>query len=447
MESTHSYLFFQNGTNDIANNDERNAIRQAFQFWADAGDLAFLEVCNAASADLIIAWETGAHGDGAAFDGQNGVLAHAFAPPPLGGIFSGDVHFDEDEDWVDQIRGNSSQPIDLVTTAAHEIGHSLGLDHTQVPNSLMNAAYNGSHRFLGSDDILGIQNLYGSRGAGTLVTGNYLLCSSGSYMLQSVPPGTSVSWSVSPSNLFASATSGNGSVANLSANSGVSGLATITYTIQGSCGNATAVRFIWVGLPNIITMKLDGNNIYPYSPYNLCLYNSYNLLASYDGQVSSVNWSLQNNSSGASISSSSLNGATISSGSSQGSFVLKVSPSNACGSVDRFYVFNANPCGYFFYTVFPNPARDLLTVQFEDAKEEKNFPESFELIQETAYGTVLPLRKLDTKDEATQKKLKSSKNFTFDVKDLPRGRYILRVTKEKENEDRLKIDNIRVVLE
>jgi len=45
---------FQNGTGDIAANDEHNAIRQAFQIWADYGNLNFTEVTN--NADIIILW-------------------------------------------------------------------------------------------------------------------------------------------------------------------------------------------------------------------------------------------------------------------------------------------------------------------------------------------------------------------------------------------------------
>ena len=47
--------------------------------------------------------------------------------------------------------------------AAHEVGHSLGLDHSEDPNSLMNAYYGNfeSEASLRPDDINGIQRIYG----------------------------------------------------------------------------------------------------------------------------------------------------------------------------------------------------------------------------------------------------------------------------------------------
>ena len=64
-----------------------------------------------------------AHGDREPFDGEGGVLAHTFYP-----LHGGDVHFDEEEDWV-QVQGFWSRGTHFGLVAAHEIGHALGLEH------------------------------------------------------------------------------------------------------------------------------------------------------------------------------------------------------------------------------------------------------------------------------------------------------------------------------
>ena len=103
---------------------------------------------------LVCRFERRAHGHDDPFDGEGGTLAHAFFP-----VYGGDVHFDDDEDWtVDTPRGTS-----LLMTASHELGHSLGLSHSDVRSALMAPFYRGFEEniSLDPDDIAGIQALYG----------------------------------------------------------------------------------------------------------------------------------------------------------------------------------------------------------------------------------------------------------------------------------------------
>jgi hypothetical protein len=148
--------FFVNGTEKLAGDSERDLVREAFRFWAVQTPLTFTEVGNSNEADILVRWAEGNHGDGDPFDGPGDVLAHASYPNPYQER-QAILHFDDSERWVD----SASQDVDLLTVAAHEIGHNLGLDHSDDPNALMYPAYTGPHRFLGQDDVAGAQSLYG----------------------------------------------------------------------------------------------------------------------------------------------------------------------------------------------------------------------------------------------------------------------------------------------
>ncbi|HET6597126.1 MAG TPA: M10 family metallopeptidase domain-containing protein [Anaerolineales bacterium] len=146
---------FINGTNQIQGDTERDLIRRAFTLWAEQTDLTFTETASNA-ADIVIGWAVGDHGDGDPFDGPGDVLAHASFPNPYDNsqVF---LHFDDDERWVD----SDARNVDLLTVAAHEIGHTLGLAHSNDPDALMFPSYSRPRRFLSEDDIAGVQSLYG----------------------------------------------------------------------------------------------------------------------------------------------------------------------------------------------------------------------------------------------------------------------------------------------
>jgi hypothetical protein len=153
---TNISYFFINGTQKISGDDEFQIVRDAFALWSSQTALTFTEVSSRQQADILIGWAEGDHGDGDSFDGPGDVLAHASFPNPYQArqVF---LHFDDSERWVN----SETQNVDLLTVAAHEIGHTLGLGHSDDPNALMYPSYSGPHRFLGRDDIAGVQSLYG----------------------------------------------------------------------------------------------------------------------------------------------------------------------------------------------------------------------------------------------------------------------------------------------
>lgn len=151
---------FVNGTSQLPGDTEQDAIKRAFDLWAAQTPLTFTKVADTSTADIVIGWYTGDHGDGDPFDGPGDVLAHSTFPNPYdkSQVF---LHFDDDEHWVD----SDSQDIDLETVAAHEIGHTLGLAHSNNPSALMYPSYGGVHRYLDPDDVAGAQSIYGASSA------------------------------------------------------------------------------------------------------------------------------------------------------------------------------------------------------------------------------------------------------------------------------------------
>ncbi|KAK3223237.1 hypothetical protein Dsin_010262 [Dipteronia sinensis] len=135
--------------------------RRTLSRWSTVTQLNFTQSESYRTADIRIAFASGDHGDGEPFDGVLGTLAHAFSPP------SGFFHLDNDENWVIEGVTNpltTMSAVDLESVAVHEIGHLLGLGHSSVEESIMFPTISSGTRKveLASDDIEGIQTLYGS---------------------------------------------------------------------------------------------------------------------------------------------------------------------------------------------------------------------------------------------------------------------------------------------
>ncbi|XP_049307228.1 matrix metalloproteinase-14 isoform X1 [Bactrocera dorsalis] len=149
----------------LKRNDVDAEIARAFSVWSDFTDLSFTPKASG-PVHIEIKFVESEHGDGDAFDGVGGTLAHAFFP-----VFGGDAHFDDAELWtIGSPRGTN-----LFQVAAHEFGHSLGLSHSDVRSALMAPFYRGFDPVfkLDSDDVLAIQALYGKKTVGVADRGGF----------------------------------------------------------------------------------------------------------------------------------------------------------------------------------------------------------------------------------------------------------------------------------
>ncbi|KAL2242973.1 UNVERIFIED_CONTAM: Metalloendoproteinase 1 [Sesamum indicum] len=132
--------------------DVTNSILHATQIWASVSPFTFSYTPDYDQADIKISFQNRDHGDGNPFDGPGGILAHAYAPS------DGRLHFDGDERWVD---GVTPGAFDLQTVGLHELGHVLGLGHSNDTGAVMYPYIgDGLRKVLGQDDINGIKALY-----------------------------------------------------------------------------------------------------------------------------------------------------------------------------------------------------------------------------------------------------------------------------------------------
>jgi len=150
-----SFGFASNFTlNGLSSSQYRALFTAALQTWADHAPIVFQEVeveGKGRDVDILVQVDN--------IDGKQGTLAEAYFP-----LF-GDITFDGDEEWTEGV---------FLETALHELGHSLGLAHEDDVDAILNSelAYrfvDDLDPFLFSDDIKGIQRLYGA-GNGAVVT-------------------------------------------------------------------------------------------------------------------------------------------------------------------------------------------------------------------------------------------------------------------------------------
>jgi hypothetical protein len=152
----------------LATNEMKELAQKAFDQWESVSNLKFNY--NSVKPDILISFSNTLfqhnHNSrcqkgicSSSFDGKGNVLAHGFFPNNnecLG------IHFDKSENWYFGESGNTpDDQTNFYTVLLHEIGHTLGIEHSANNNSIMYAYYKGDIDKLTQDDMWAIQYLYG----------------------------------------------------------------------------------------------------------------------------------------------------------------------------------------------------------------------------------------------------------------------------------------------
>ncbi len=131
--------------------------RRALDEWSRVAAVRFTESSlRTAARNLDLSFVTGDHGDPYPFLNGTTVLAHSYYPaPPNPEPVAGDIHMNDA--WTWSVGGQW----DLYSVLLHELGHALGIGHTDDPNSVMYPYYQKASG-LKAPDIDSILQIYAS---------------------------------------------------------------------------------------------------------------------------------------------------------------------------------------------------------------------------------------------------------------------------------------------
>lgn len=242
----------------------------------------------------------------------------------------------------------------------------------------MLANYTGSHRFLGSDDIAGIQNLYGVVQTSNIpISGPFTVCSYGAtFGISNLPPVDSIIWGAGPYLTVYSGQNTNSPIIKATGN----GSSWVQARLVTACGSITLPRKeVWAGVPDFPVLSLV-------TPSYVSIGSHHSVSVESPGADPALTtWST---SGCVTLVNVSGNYASFMSCPIDGCGSVYVSSANLCGCTNNSVLFvvsgNGGDCllpesaKNFSLVIFPNPATGETTLTIEPGSGEKSLSETAE---------------------------------------------------------------------
>lgn len=341
--------------------------------------------------------------------------------------------YENPDNYTNRFGGTSAACPQVAGVAALMLSANPSLTEAQVRNLLQQTATDMGPGGFDNDFGFGRVNAEAAvRSAlGGNINGSDLICSSNTFSLGQPIPGT-INWSTSNSNGLV--IDGNGVATRVG---DFNGLVDILASTANGCGSIR--RTVYVGNPDLTKMV----NGVPAGTMAVSPGSQYNLAAFSSSPNTSFNYNDYTGSGDMTITLYNPNSANtqmyVYSTSTSGQRRVKVTASNSCGTYSEDFVFYV----YSGFRTYPNPAKESFTVEFTSAEEDKFLPDELELLSEKTTETV---RKVNLKEMYQNRAFRDGNKVDFDVRDLPRGIYYLKV-KNARQEDGKQTQTVRLSLE
>ena len=172
-------------TESVEEDDIYNAINGVFGKWAANTALTFTRVYDRNEADITVEWGTAIKGGTIPF--VAGDIGHGYPPDSA---YAGEVVMNDAYTWT--VNTTLFNVLDIEVFLLHEVGHTLGLGHSDNKGSVMHPdVMRLMHRNLHVTDVCDIWDLYGCP---LSIAGSNTICDEETYTVDGLFGGAKLAW-------------------------------------------------------------------------------------------------------------------------------------------------------------------------------------------------------------------------------------------------------------